>query len=448
MKSTRNEPESVEDAGAAGSVWSRLGSALLDPGRPLLAVLWTVAVLVSLAVALIRLSDPTLPGMPWQDPHHLADFRDTIWAPGQAVLSGGNPYDSPAYVTAYPWAQDFKLYAPAWLLLSVSLAWLPFLAAAAIYLVLGIVLAVVLIRLVLKWAAPEVLLAGTPILLIFFNLWSPTRYALQNGGTLLVMIGSILVVQSIIRHRPGAPEGPDDPTRGMAALGVALSLVKPQFGLPLVVFALVGRRFDAVWRGVVGLFLASLPALVACTVAAGGPSGFVDSVLRNLAYSNSPSASTGLASEFNERIDLEGILARFGFVDLPGPVALAIPVLAILIGAWIVARRPSPIMVATGVSVCVLFCVVHQPYDMVLFLLPAAIGLGRVLAGRPPAGLDLVVWIAALVPVLHMHGVTLVVVPGLTRLAADTVDVVALLVAVLLCAWAGLRRPAEAPVTV
>jgi hypothetical protein len=221
-------------------------------------------------------------------------------------------------VVDVPWAQDFKLYAPAWLLLSVSLALLPFLAAAAVYLALGIVLAVVFVRLVLRWAAPELVAVGTPVALIWFTLWSPSRYALQNGGTLLVMIGSVLVVMAVLRRRPGAPDGPADPSLGLAATGVALSLLKPQFGVLLVIFALIGRRWDAVWRGVAGLVAASVPILVACTVIAGGVGGFVGSVLRNLAHANSPTASTGLASPFNERTDVVGKLARYGWPTCPG----------------------------------------------------------------------------------------------------------------------------------
>ena len=184
--------------------------------------------------------------MPWQDPHEMSDFpRHDLGTRTLAVDRRAIRYDPAPYLAANPGSQEFDPYAPAWLLLSAAFAPLPFTAAAAADLVLGAVLAVVLIRLLLRWADPRLLPLGTPIGLIWLEVWSPGRYSLQNGGTLLIFIGWVLVMRALVRRQAS-----------WGALGLALVLLKPQFGLPLVVVLVVAGR----WRTALnGLLLLSPP---------------------------------------------------------------------------------------------------------------------------------------------------------------------------------------------
>lgn len=395
----------------------------------LTALAWLVALTALTWLQIYRWQDPTLPGMSWQEPHQLGDFRDTIWVPGQYLLSGGNPYDTPSYVAAHPWAQEFNLYAPVWLVLSVGLSLLPFSVATAVYLALGAAGAAGFLWVTLRLVAPHWVRFGVPLGLVWFALWSPSRYALQNGGTWLVLLGCVLVLDGLTRPAPA--------DRRRIAVGVALALIKPQFGVPLLVFALAAGRRDAVWRGVVGLAVASLPAGVACVVAAGGIGEFVDGVRANLAYSSSPDSPTGLASPFNGRIDVLGMAARLGAVDQPGWAALAVLVVSLAVGAFVVRRAGSPLAVIGAAAALTLLAVVHQPYDVVILVLPAVLGLAGAVAQRSSTGrlrpprAEVLAWVAAAVPVLHLHGLSVRLVPGLGRLGADLIDVAALLLAVL-----------------
>ena len=245
-------------------------------------------------------------------------------------MTGGNPYDPAPYLAANAGSQEYDPYAPAWLLLSAAFAPLPFTAAAAAYLVLGAVLAVVLIRLLLRWADPRLLPLGTPIGLIWLEVWSPGRYSLQNGGTLLIFIGWVLVMRALVRRQAS-----------WGALGLALVLLKPQFGLPLIVVLVAAARRTAV-NGLLLLPAASLPALTICVIAAGGPVGFLESISRLLSYATSADAATGLLSPFNGRIDLLGMLGRFG-IAAPGWAQLLVGVLATAAACSSRgAERPSP----------------------------------------------------------------------------------------------------------
>ena len=403
------------------------------PARPAanriaIAMAWTIAIVGLVVTWRTWLTDLTYPGMPWQDPHEMSDFRDTVWIPGRWLLTGGNPYDPGPYLAANPGSQEFDPYAPAWLLLSAAFAPLPFTAAAAAYLVLGAVLAVVLVRLLLRWADPRLLALGTPIGLIWLELWSPGRYSLQNGGTLLIVVGWVLVMRALVRRQAS-----------FGALGLALVLLKPQFGLPLIVVLVVAGRWRTAVSGLLLLVAASVPALTICVIAAGGPVGFLESIGRLLSYATSADAATGLLSPFNGRIDLLGLLGRFG-VAAPGWAQLLVGLLATA-AACLFARRGSPITMTAGISAVVLLGLVHQPYDAVIMLTPVVIGLPAAMArlaatehlrvarrfpieGHAPLhGRELVVWALAAVPVIHLHRVTTLVV---SKTGADLVDVAAL----------------------
>jgi hypothetical protein len=429
----------------------RAADAARAPSRPLLVGVWVLAVVLVAWLQVTRYLDPTPPGTDWRDPHNLGDFRDAVWLPGRFLLNGGNPYDAVGYVAEHPWAQEFDLYAPAWLVLAGAMAVLPFRVAAAVYLVLGAGLAALFLRVVLRWAAPQVVALGVPVGLIWFTLWSPSRYALQNGGTFVVFLGCVLVLQGLCRNgsRSGAGPAAIPPPVSVVALGLGAALLKPQFGIPLLVFALAAGRWDAVWRGVLGLAVASAPVAVACVLAAGGPGGFVDSVRANLAYSTSPDSPTGLGSAFNGRIDPIGLAGRFGATDPPSWVGAVVTVACLVWGVWLIrrcrngVREPdgtgTALVVTAAACAATLLALVHQPYDTVVLVLPAVLGLGATLAGRRPRGLLQATWLAAAVPVLHLHAVTLLVAPWLDRLGADVLDVLALVTVVGLATGVGCR---------
>jgi hypothetical protein len=413
-----------------------------EPARWLSGLLWALA-LVALAISLyVQYVNPVLPGDPWQSQGQLVDFRDSVWTPGGYLLGGGNPYDTATYLHDVPWTQGLALYAPAWLLFGVSLGWLPFLLANAIYQAMGIATVLVLVRTVLKLTMPRFVAIGTPIGMIWLVVWAAGRYALSNVSTALVVLGTILVLRGVWLTRTGTPAAD---VRLTMALGVGLSLIKPQFGLLVLVAALAAGRWDAVWRGVAGLSVLSLPPAIACVVASGGFGGFVTGIQSNLARSTSSESAVGLDSPFNVSIDLVSQLARLG-VEPPGWLRLLVPVLGFVLIAWIVRRASSLIVLSAGAtSVLLLFGFVHQFYDLLVLVLPLCVGIGWLLERRPVAVLDRVRWLCAAFPTVHVHRVSTNVVPGLTTTGADRIDTGVLIVAAVLSLAATLRRPPAEP---
>ncbi len=399
--------------------------------RRVVAALWVLAAVAVTVTFASWLTDLTAPGMPWQQPRSMADFRDTIWGPGSYLLDGGNPYDPDRYLALHPWAQEFDPYAPAWLLLSATLSLLPFEVAAGAYLVLGAVLAVAMLRVLFSWAAPDLTRVGVPAGLLFLTIWSPGRYALENGGTLLVFFGWVLTMRFLIGDDITVRSASLRPTTWCAggdwlgAVGLALALLKPQFGLPLVVVMLAMRRWGAVWRGVAVLTVASVPVVVACSVSSGGFGAFLDSISRLVAYANSPDASTGLTSPNNGRTDLLGLLARFGGHIPPAWASLVVAALTAVFAAFVMARCADPVTATAGVGSATLLGLVHQPYDAVILLVPAVLGLGRLATHGRFARPDLAVWLLTLVPVVHLHRVSTLL-PWLSRPHAELLDATAL----------------------
>jgi hypothetical protein len=389
----------------------------------------------------------------------MIDFRDTIWGPGRYLLDGGNPYDHNAYLAANSGAQEFDPYAPAWLLLAVAIGALPFDAAAAVYLVLGAVIAVVLGRTVVAWGAPGLLRVGVPLVLIYLCVWGPGKYALQNGGTLLVVLGWVLVVRDVVEHasasrwvEPRRGEA-DDPIRVRsvipsgtwpAAVGLALSLLKPQFGLPLIVIALAVGRWAVIWRGAVVLLAASTPVIVACSVAAGGFNQFVGSILQLTGYAASPSAQTGLSSTGNSRADLLGMLARLTGTAPPAWVQVVVP-LAVLAAAILVVRRTrGALTIIMGVAAATLLAVVHQYYDSIILVAPAVVTFHVLLTRRPIARVELIVGLLGLIPLLKLYQVAQFVAPGSGNVGAEFPTTAAVTAALAVSAVAALtvRRQA------
>jgi hypothetical protein len=417
-----------------------------EPPRWLVVTLWSLA-LVAWAISLaVQYVNPVMPGDPWQSQGHLTDFRDSVWTPGRYLLGGGNPYDTATYLQAVPWTQGLALYAPAWLVVGLLLGGLPYLLANAIYQMLGIAMVLVLIRTVVRFTLPRFVTVATPIGLLWLVVWAAGRYALANVSTALVVLGVVLVLRGVWLGRDGS--APPTVVRTATAIGVGLALIKPQFGLVVVVVALAGRRWDAVWRGVAGLAVLSTPIAIACVVASGGPQGFLDGIRSNLARSTSSESAVGLFSPFNVSIDLIGQLGRLG-VAPPGWVRVAVPLAALVVAAWIVVRARTLIVLTVGVCCTLLLGFVHQFYDLLVLVLPLCVGIGWIAERCAVSWPDRARWLLASLPTVHVHRVSTNLVPALTTTGADRFDTVVLAAALLLSLGAtvrsGRRRRSEQP---
>lgn len=401
--------------------------------RRIVLALWiVVAAVVALRLS-VMFGQPIRPGESYRGfEGYFLDFRNTIWTPGRFLLDGGNPYDPDAYLAENPWELPFSLYAPAWLGLAVILAPLPYLASVAVFQVLSIGVAIVLLRVLCKWAMPTMADLAVPVGLLWLNIWYPGRGAISvQLGSLLGVLGALLVLRSLSAQRSRVDRA--------AVLGVALSLVKVQFGV-VALFALAGGRFREAWRGVLGMVLASVPIVVVCSLAAGGPIPFVRSVLRDFKVLSSDLAPTGLSNPVQRRFDLLGELARWGLTHPPAWLQIAILVPALAAVVFVVRRTRDPLALSTVLVTAMLIGVYHNPYDLVLLIIPVVVGIGMAVRGELTRTVDRVMVAAMALVVVHLHTVTTAVIPGFDVHLADTLDL-ALVGVALGC---GLYRAAGA----
>jgi hypothetical protein len=409
----------------------------------LVRLLWVVVAAAVCVRVGIMLADPIQPtGYADVDNGYFLDFRDTVWTPGRFLLTGGNPYDPEIYLQANPWAWPFGVYAPVWLFLGLILGPLPFLAAVVVYQVIALALAIVMLRVLMRWAVPTLADIAVPAVLVWMNIWHPGRASLSvQMGTLLAVLGVTLVIRQLTNRLPVEPRV-DRPF----TLGIALTLIKPQFGLvPLLVGAAAGKLRE-VALAVLGLAVLSLPVAVLCAVAARGPVEFVRSILRNIAYSNSPNSPDSLNYPGVRRLDLVGILARHGLDVTATWVSLAVTITAFALAIAMVRITRNPLLLSAAISVTTLLGIYHSTYDLLLLLVPVAVGVGMIVRGELTQPAERVVFGALLLVVLHLHTVTKTLIPRFDVLGADTVNVVLMVVA-LVASFVGAAQARLRPAT-
>lgn len=415
--------------------------------------LWLV-VAAAVGVRLgVTLSQPiSVTGQPTSAGYFL-DFRDTVWWPGRYLLDGGNPYDPDTYLAEHPWALPFSLYTPAFLLFGVVLAPLPFIVSVALFQVISLAIAFVMLRVIWRWALPKWVDVAVPATLLWMNIWYPGRGTLSvQVGSLLAVLGVVLVLRSLTSPDERADDQPRRRRRldAGAAVGVALGLIKAQFGLILLA-ALAGGRHREVWRGVAGLALISLPVVIACSFAAGGPAEFVQSVVRDIQVLSSDAGPTGLSNPGQRRLDLLGQVARYGLVHPPGWLEPLILVLAAVAVVGVVRISRDPLVLSTVICTAILLGYYHGTYDLILLLVPVAVGIGRAVRRELVGPAQWIMAGSLTLVVLHLQTVSTSLLPGFDYRVADTVNLVLMMVALaagLYAAVTARTRTARETVTV
>jgi hypothetical protein len=293
-----------------------------------------------------------------------ADFRDSIYFPAVAVVDGVNPYDFAEYSSAYPDTRTaFPAYLPHHLTLHGFLVALPFEAAAGLYgaiTLCGMFLMVgFALRLSRMKVLPVALLGGAALLVLSF----PGRANLVNGqSTAIVGLGMMLTYFSGTK-RPW-----------LAGVGVALSLIKPQFGVPFLAILLLTRLHAVAWRGMVVAAALSLPVIVRLLFTAGW-----SNLLGSMQATLEAGSSLDLAAK--QQVDVVSSIAPASPVWLFVTVAVAVCSVA----AWIYRRLDSRfhVLAVGGVFAGVLLVLHHTAYDLIILTWPATALLRRDLLPKP-----------------------------------------------------------------
>jgi hypothetical protein len=406
--------------------------------RPRTRTLITVAVAVLGVFSATRALRPS-----WEAPtptssnlaeERLQDFRDALYFPIREFLAGGNPYDPVAMFDHWPVRQNFNLYQPFHLVLHLPFA-LPDYRIGAVAFTLASLLLLGVLGLLAARQAKLPLVLGTVViatLLVTSQVGKAQLYVGQVNPLIAVGAAAALLARS------SHPR--------VAALGLAVAWLKPQFGLPLTIllFARGSRRVSL--GGTAIAALASLP-VVGLLIYRGGVGQFLDVISANLAHASGTSYGA-VDSLTAQRVDLPAVFFRV--TDWLPPAAELLALVGVLAATAHLARKldrgdedsRSVADLLTGVGAVV--ALVHQPGD-VLIAVPAMAAVAVVCWRRRKEAewrLAEFALVALAVPFVHLYFVNSAII-GLFGSRVDvTVDGVAIVVAWALLVVVAARKRA------
>jgi hypothetical protein len=347
--------------------------------------LWAVVLFLCVAGLLITrtLVGRYVPGKPHAPAWGLVDFRDAIYYPVVALLDGNNPYDAVAYAGTYPVGNTFPPYLPHTLLVHLPFGLMSSTAAAAAYLLTTALLTLLLAVLSLRLARLRPSWSGVFLIAALILLSRPGYWNLYLGQYSATLALGCYAALHWAATRPG-----------LAALGVAVAMLKPTYGLPLIVMMLAMGHARSVVAGIAvsGALSAAVAAVIIRNV--GGLGAFLDSLGSSRAsFGMDPGVDPTLSTY---RVDAVALIGRWIGEPLSGAgetlvlvTVLGVAVLAlhhVRTRAWGSNVTPGPLSVAIVCS-AVLLCTYHQTYDLVLLAAPAtAMAAGALASGRAVPG--------------------------------------------------------------
>lgn len=309
-----------------------------------------------------------VPGDPAEERWVYQDFRDAVYYPVVALLDGHNPYDPKAYVENYPVGSWFPLYSPLTLLFHLPLGLLPFELAELAYFLFNLALLFVLVLLTFRFCGvqPSIpRLFGFVALLLFSR---PGHWnALLGQVTLLVVLG-VYMALFWSRIHPW-----------LAGAGVAITMLKPTYGLPLLVLMICRSDWAAARAGIGLSALLGAGVLAVLIRVAGGVGAFVSSIEANLSTFEAHGTVQAWSSPF--RVDAIALLSRL--LGRPTSAAEEIGAAVLILAAaglviHLLRGEGSARAQRTSAGLaCITVCLAtyHLAYDLLVLILPAVLAL-------------------------------------------------------------------------
>ena len=364
----------------------------------------------------------------------MCDFQGTLYYPAVAFLAGSNPYE-PGFADAYPVERRLPAYGPLTVLLHLPLGLLPLPIAESVYFLLTLALVLVVAALTLRTCG----LPSTPAWIFGLGtlmiLSRPGHKNLLLGQSTMEVVLGIYLALIYTRDRPL-----------VAALGLALTTMKPQFALPLVPLLLAARAYRVVAAG-----LASAAVLSLATLLPFGTAGILSwwqALVHSSTAAGQPSVMWFL------RMDL-GDALRVIFGAHGSLVDLAVATGTLALAAFTIHRvrlhdRPiaASALALTATCTAVLVSTYHLTYDAILLTLPVVALLAGLDADILPGGTRIVLAALLLLPAVHYDLPTGRVVDALGlgpqwRIGFAVANGVALSAALVLSAFAVRQRRSD-----
>ena len=324
----------------------------------------------------------------------LTDFYSAAYGPVRAVLAGGTPYTADS---TYP------PYAPTHLLLHLPFALLDREPAGIAY--FG---ATVLLTCLLAWLALRLNRARPDLARV---LLVAGAVLLSRPGHWTLLLGQVSVLLSCATYLAlGAAGSRTWP----AAAAVAVTLLKPTFGLPLALLLWAWGRGRTVAIGVALAALVNLPLVALLAAREGGVGELFRAAVggyrswQDIGDVNPATSST--------RTDVTSLVSRLVGAPLPDAWQVLLAVAILGIAALAVHRLrhrtdPAAEAIATGI-VCLAISLVgfHRSYDLVLLTAPALALTGWRTAAALPIS-----------PPVRLALLALYAVPALNWIATESV---------------------------
>lgn len=307
-------------------------------------------------------------------PWVMVDFRHVVYYPSRAFWDGLNPYDTQAYLERYPVDIPVSLYAPATFVLFAPFGLLPLDVSSVAYFTLTVLLTLVLGWAVLRMsgaqaAGSSVLAAGGVLLLS-----RPGHWNLLSGQVTLIVVLATYAALSFARRIPH-----------LGGLGLAIALLKPSFGVPLIPVLLARGAWRTVAWGLGIAAALNVPVLLALVWRQGGLDPFLATVAQSVRAFGNPDTHP-IHSVW--RVDLVATISRLANHPL-GMSAAVLTSALVLAPVMVLSRRlvesdrADQNRVLEGLVCCgVLLSLFHQAYDLLLLALPVA-GLVGGMTERP-----------------------------------------------------------------
>jgi hypothetical protein len=362
----------------------------------------TLIFFAAVALAPIRMGVLTQAGgIQWGARWGMTDFYNGVYYPVQAFLSGKNPYNAEQFIAAYPVDAPYPPHAPINLLLHLPFGLLSPRSAGIAYFVFSVLLMLPLALMAFRLAdipadRYRVLLLAAAILLT-----RPGHWNLMLGQRGLFLT---LITYMTLAYARGAPF--------RSGLGLAVSMIKPTWGVPLAILMLPCGFGRAVTIGVLLSAVVNIPLLAVLVAREGGVSSFAKTLLAGYRMWQAL-PGMGPAASYS-RVDAATTVSRFLGHPLSGP-GQALLTAAILLSAVVVlrflTRRAG--LGSRGLSVGIICLAMilsgyHNGYDLVLLVAPF---LALVAHGLPePAS-----------PAIRWAFVGLFVIPAINWIASESV---------------------------
>jgi hypothetical protein len=290
-----------------------------------------------------------------------SDFALVIYYPVRAFLDGSNPYDRSSYLAQYSVRAAFGPYLPGILLLHLPFGFMSVERAQSFYLVTSICLTLVLAFLSLKFSMVKVSIPAVLLLGAVIVLTRPGRQTLLLGQVTLEVV---LTTYVTLYCAPSAP--------GLSGLALALTLLKPNYGLPLALLLLIQGHLRSLAYAAFCVLLLNMPVVAILADRAGGIHPLFEQFASSAVDFESMSSASPTISPY--RVDAVALIGRLvGHApDLAGHLLVTLTVLGLagFVSRGLPNHHHSFGLLAGLVCTAVLLSGYHPAYDLLLLTLP------------------------------------------------------------------------------